>query len=246
METKDLDIVYCVKESPTNEELRYSLRSLENIPHRKVWIYGGCPNWVNTEQLNHIPIVQGKINKWMNTSALLRAICRNENITQDFIWFNDDFFVLKPIESLGYYKDRTLIERIYDFAKMGWWQLNGPYQRRLKEASRALTDKKHKTDNYELHIPYIFNRKKLATLYKIYPGIGAKRSLYGNTYEVDGQQMADVKIYDWKNLPQDDWEFLSTTDESFAKGQVGDFIRKQFNKQCRFEKEDEWITDKVK
>lgn len=36
------DIVYFVKESESNEELRYSLRSLKNFPRRKVWFYGGC------------------------------------------------------------------------------------------------------------------------------------------------------------------------------------------------------------
>lgn len=31
------DIVYFVKDSESNEELRYSLRSLVNFPHRDVW-----------------------------------------------------------------------------------------------------------------------------------------------------------------------------------------------------------------
>ena len=35
------DIVYFVKDTDTNEELRYSLRSLANFPHGKVWFYGG-------------------------------------------------------------------------------------------------------------------------------------------------------------------------------------------------------------
>ena len=51
LKTEDLDVVYCVKELITNEELRYSLRSLRNLPHRKVWIFGGCPKWVNTEEV---------------------------------------------------------------------------------------------------------------------------------------------------------------------------------------------------
>ena len=42
MDTKDLDIVYFVKDTPTNEELRISLRSVaKNMPHKRVWVFGG-------------------------------------------------------------------------------------------------------------------------------------------------------------------------------------------------------------
>ena len=51
MRTKDFDVVYCVKDDPDNEELRYSLRSLKNLPHQKVWIYGGGPKWLNEEAM---------------------------------------------------------------------------------------------------------------------------------------------------------------------------------------------------
>ena len=38
MNTKDLDIIYFVKDCFINEELRFSLRSVaKNLPHRKVW-----------------------------------------------------------------------------------------------------------------------------------------------------------------------------------------------------------------
>lgn len=246
METKELDIVYCVSSAPQNEELRFSLRSLENIPHRKVWVYGGCPEWLDKRRVKCVPLEQKERNKWNNVSKLLEQIAKNEKITENFIWFNDDFFVLKKIESLDYYKDRTLIERIYDFAKMGWWQLNGPYQRKLKEASRALKMVKLPTNNYELHIPIVYNRHKFLELYKRYPNVGAKRSLYCNTFGIKGVQRKDIKIYDNENVPEKDWDFVSTTNDSFEKGKVGEYLRKKFNKKSKYEKEDEWTMGKVK
>lgn len=39
------DVVYFVKDTERNEELKYSLRSLEqNWKYNKVWFCGGCPS----------------------------------------------------------------------------------------------------------------------------------------------------------------------------------------------------------
>lgn len=50
-----MDLLYLVKKTITNEELRYSLRSLSNIKHDKVIIFGDLPDWVNTETVYYIP-----------------------------------------------------------------------------------------------------------------------------------------------------------------------------------------------
>lgn len=236
METEKLDIVYTIKDQPENEELRYSLRSLENLPHGKVWLYGGCPKWVNKRTIRHIYYPQEGPTKWTKTSSLLREICQNENITENFIWFNDDFFVLQEQETLNYYKDRTLTARVLDFAKLGWHQINGAYQTRLKQASRALKFKNCESDNFELHIPMIFNRKQLLDIMTTFPGVGAKRSLYGNYYRVESEQRNDVKIYNLTDKPDKTWDFVSTTDESFSRGEVGKYVKKQFKNKSKYEK----------
>ena len=234
MHTDDLDIVYCVKYCNDNKELKYSLRSLENIPHKRVWIYGGCPSWV--DNVNYVKVSQDKGNKWLNTSFSLAEICKNDDITEDFVWFNDDFFVLHPIDKLPYYNDRTLPARITDFAKISWNTMNNGYCSRLKRATRALRLNGKEVKNFELHLPIIFNRKKLQQVIQEYPNIGAKRSLYCNHFGVESEQLKDVKIYDLDNIPEDDWDFVSTSDCSFSKGEVGKYIRKKFRKKGEYEK----------
>ena len=50
------DIVYFVKNTEENEELVYSLRSVEkNFPYNRVWFFGGCPNGLKPDV--HIPVV---------------------------------------------------------------------------------------------------------------------------------------------------------------------------------------------
>ena len=199
METKNLDVVYCIKNAPTNEELRYSLRSLKNIPHSKVWIFGYAPEWIRSVEI--VRQDQKGLNKWEKCGYSLKSICENEGVTEDFIWFNDDFFVMSEIEKLPYYIDRTLEERFRDFKRKSFYGTPSRYAYRLQDAANALKTKGRTTVNYELHIPMIFNRKKLLKLWDIYPNIGAHRSLYGNEYSVGGEQRYDVKIYNNYSKP---------------------------------------------
>ncbi|MFF3129757.1 hypothetical protein ACFVRD_48125 [Streptomyces sp. NPDC057908] len=54
------DIVYVVRPWNQNEQLRYSLRTLANLPHRRVWIAGYCPTWVGPD-VGRIPVAQAGI-----------------------------------------------------------------------------------------------------------------------------------------------------------------------------------------
>ena len=64
------DIVYFVKDTKINEELRYSLRSLKNFPHGKVWFYGGCPEGLKPDY--HIKIEQDQPTKWANIFKMFK------------------------------------------------------------------------------------------------------------------------------------------------------------------------------
>ena len=236
LKTEGLDIVYTVKEKPENEELRYSLRSLRNLPHNKVFIYGGLPNCVDPEAVNYVRVNQRYGNKWLNTAAQLIYITQNDNITEDFIWFNDDFFVMKPIKELEYYRDRTLSERIRDFGRKNQFHTRGKYATRLRKAQWSLQAHDKEINNFELHIPMVFNREKLLKVMKQFPNQGAKRSLYGNCCVENPIQRSDVKIYDFLQKPTGEEDFLSTTDGTFSTGAVGKFIRNKFRKASPYER----------
>lgn len=232
---KDLDVVYVCKESPSNEELRYSLRSLSNFPHRKVWIYGYKQEWV--DNVEYVPIIQDGHTKWDNASKQIEAICKNENITENFVLFNDDFFVNKKVSKLPSYFDRTLSARIGDFLKAFKWHYWSNYMRRLKVAKETLNKGGFTTYNFELHYPMIFNRKKLLEVYEQFGDIGAKRSLYGNMHSIIKEPAQDCKIYTLLDAPSGKEKFLSTNDRSFSNGLVGMYIKSRFRSPCKYEKE---------
>lgn len=235
MKTQDLDVVYCIKDDPINEELRYSLRSLQNLPHNKVWIYGAGPAWL--DNVEHVRPRQNKGHKWLNARYMLEKIAQNNEITEDFIWLNDDFFIMREMHELYPWHDRDLEKRANDFLGRGVWGGRSRYSIRLQEAARALKACKHPYLNFELHTPIIFNRKKLRETMRKYPDIGCIRSLYSNMWEPLSAQRNDVKIYDRHAYPNFQIDLLSTTDVSFERGKVGNYIRNNFKEKCAYEKE---------
>lgn len=233
MDTQNLDVVYFVKEAYENEELRYSLRSVDqNMPHRNVWIYGMPPCGIRVDHVARFNQV-GK-NKWARVRSMFEKLALNSSLSDDFILMNDDFFVMKPINELKNYYGGSLQERINVIEK----HFNGPtsYTVRLRRTEEHLKKLKLTTKNYELHIPMIVNKKKFLEQLNLYTGVnGASRSFYGNTYKIGGTKVKDVKVYDLDNKFDHNTTFLSTSDMSFYFGEVGKFIREKFPNKSRFE-----------
>lgn len=237
MGLEDCDIVYCVKPSKENEELKYSLRSLKNIPHRNVWIIGGCPDCVNKDTVHCVEMEQTGVSKWAKSNSSVKRACETKEISEQFILFNDDFFVLNPVESLPPYYHKTLAYRVREImTRQNVWGNSG-YTRRLSEESRFLKFMGKPTYNYAVHIPMIFEKEKMLYLFSKYPERVISRAIYGNYYDLGGEDVEDIKIYDNENKPDKNWNFVSTTNESFYNGKVGNYIRNKFRKKCEYERD---------
>lgn len=236
IKTNGMDVVYILKDTPDNEELKYSLRSLKNLPHRKVVFVGGNPEGVGPDL--HIPLKQTK-DKWHNATDLIKKICKDKRLSEDIILFNDDFFVTKPIDEMIIYKNHTL-QDICRYVTHNGTRESEYIKTRIKPTARVLQNKGLPQDNYELHIPMVINRKKMLKICNMFPEY-AKRSCYGNYYRlgginIDGDGFNDGSIHtpDRKSCA---WRiFVSTTDESWI-GEVGKEMRAKFPIPSRFEKD---------
>ena len=231
MDTKDLDIVYFVKDGVKNEELRYSLRSVDlNMPHKRVWVFGGCP-------LNIVPDVRVKVaqtgkTKWDKVRNMYRMVCENKEITDNFIMFHDDFFVMQPTDHLTPLYRCTLDEHI----KLLEPNKPTPYSRLLRGCRDAI--KGDIALSYELHTPFIFNKKNLLNVLDTFPNLHAVRTMYGNLYYAgQSDKHRDVKIFnihpdfDYKNS-----QFLSTDDPVInVNNDIWRWLQKQFIKKSSFE-----------
>lgn len=231
---KKYDIVYFLKETYENEELRYSLRSVEkNFPHNKVWFYGGRPD--NLEPDERVRVEQNHKTKWLNVRMMLEMACKNDEITEDFWLFNDDFFVLQPVQELQPLYDGDLPNRIKDIeGRHG----NKPsaYTNGLRQAMKMLEGRKLGVLNYAVHMPMLINRKKALEVLAEFPDCAMFRALYGNYCKVGGIDHKDTKIASMEREVDPGLDFLSTSDLSFIAGKAGEYVRETFKEKCKFEK----------
>lgn len=236
MNTKDLDVVYFCREG-INEELRYSLRSVEkNLDCRNVWIFGGKP--VNIKPDYFVPVKQLGKTKWDKVRDMFVRACLTEDISEDFILMNDDFFIMKKTSSLEPCYRCSLYEHIVTVEEK-FSRKPTNYTLELRKAVRRLKEAGLGTNSYELHIPMIMNRQKLLETMGAFPDVHATRSLYGNYAKIGGRRMDDVKIYD-KNVNIDEIdvnEFLSTQDSIWTSSPVVSYIKDEFNERSRFERD---------
>jgi len=229
---KKIDIVYILKDEFNCEELRYSLRSVEkNFPHRFVWFVGGQPKGFHPDRA--IQHKQVGSTKWdMIKSSMWKAV-ENEEVSDDFFLFNDDFFVMKKFKGkFVNYVDMTLAERIDELRRNVHPWLN-PYGRTLFKAEQELVSLGCPTMNYDVHLPMMFNKELFkASINKC--SSPQMRSVYGNLNAVPFVIHQDVKVYDMETVPEDP-DFLSTDEDVFEKGRVGTYIREQFPTPSRWE-----------
>lgn len=227
------DIVYILKEDIDSEELKYSIRSVvENFPYNRIIFYCGCPNDIKPDVM--IPFNQegyGKINKVLMT---LKTVMENDDISENFWLFNDDFFVMKPYESGLPWTNGSLLDVTENIEK----RTNGfgsRYTDILKWTAKHLHDQKKDIKSYATHTPMLINRRKASIVLKSFSFPFSFRSVYGNFWKVPAKKHADVKIVDLDICPDDSYEFLSTNEKSFAKGKVGEYIREKFPTPSKYE-----------
>jgi hypothetical protein len=240
-----MDIVYLLKNNPENnsEELRYSLRSLKNIPHNKVVIVGEKPDWVTN--VTYIPVAQSGT-KNVNVANNLRAAVTSDLVANDFLLMNDDFFFMKKISEMPNLNLGLLKDVIQTYDKR--YPEGSDYIRQMKNVYRVLIEAGHKQPlSYELHMPMILNKQKATSLFEeVATPIHQFRTYYGNYVRLGGVAVPDVKIFlEPKHNDEaytnnaisylDNLTFLSVTGGSFNRGTPGDFVKSKLHNKSIYE-----------
>lgn len=226
-----MDVVYILRNDIEGDELRYSLRSLKNLPHDNVWFFGGKPDGLKPDR--QVEYDQKGISTWQRVCSTIELVCRTKGVSDDFYLFNDDFFIMQPIDEVPYYYDGTLRKRIENI-KSKTNGIGSLYSRNLERTRDVLMEQRKKTYNYAVHIPMVINKKKALYVLEHFHSVPMFRSMYGNYWNVGGENRKDCKITDFTK-PNKNAVFLSTTETSFAQRPVGDFIRNAFPEKCDYE-----------
>lgn len=223
------DIVYILRNGIEPDELKYSLRSLDNFPHGNVWFFGGEPKGLSADY--NITFEQKGVEPWQKVRYSLERVTQTRNVSDDFWLFNDDFFVMKKVENLRPWYNGTLQSRINEIVERHGSSL---YSTRLLFTKELLESNGLKTYNYAVHVPMQMNKYKLREVLNKFDKATMIRSVYGNYWKVGGMNRLDVKISDRNTEPDRKAKFLSTSDGSWY-GKVGDYIREQFPTPSKYE-----------
>lgn len=223
-----MDVVYVLKKAKNDcQELRYSLRSLINMKHKKVFIVWYNPSWV--KNIIHIEAEDNLWTKYKNVINKYKIICDDERISEDFILMNDDIYILEKLEKLEIYKKCSLKEHLDYIKKINNWKW--PYYEVVHRVFELFPE----WDSYNTHTPMIYNKKKLKKLLEKYWDQEISiRSLYWNTYKIpasrlDNKKVSDCKIKDFQHeevnklfMSSNDWAvhhniFYKILDSKFSK-----------------------------
>lgn len=161
-----------------DEEIRYSIRALEAnmLDLAEVFVVGECPDWL--EGVTHIPAEDKYEEKWRNAMHKTLIACEQEDLSEEFILMNDDFFMCEPFmgAELPYYSKKNTDGGI-----------DGP-------------------TNFKLHCPIRLHKEYYPKM-PLSPddaGQHSPRTFYANFFKAMPLPMRDCILREGENLPSFD------------------------------------------
>jgi hypothetical protein len=196
------DIVYVVKPGERNNALRYSLRSLGNLPHRRVIIGGSCPTWV--KNVVHAPVPRLSRSKFDSIEANLKGALHDPDIADECVYFNDDFYVMVPLERVP----------ILHGGPAADYHPSDQIGKRFKKTIAAL-DMPDALTYDGTHVPLPIIRDDVFKAFELSPGGIKWRTWYGNICRIGGERTHNAKVRNARGaIP--DGPFLSSSPMSLA------------------------------
>lgn len=235
-----MDVLYILGKGSLfgNDELRYSLRSLENNVSNvgRVIVVGEDPGFLSDEVEYHY-IEEGFGNKEWRIGAKILEACDRGIVKRNFFFVNDDHFFIQPTKTTRYpnYCKGNLINP----------KIVGTYQRALNDTAAYLLALGKTALHFDVHTPIVYNPKKfkelreaIAKSKKARHGYVVK-SLYGNIHKLKPTAYVDKKLqilrggYDDPQIK--DGHVISCSDRGWKYG-VGDFVKELFPNKSKYEK----------
>ncbi|EMI17618.1 hypothetical protein RMSM_05461 [Rhodopirellula maiorica SM1] len=257
-----MDVLYFLKHSRCDDlEIRFSLRSVaQNFPDAgKVWIFGDCPAFLSDDKtlVEHVPhdyiaSLLGFRTPITNFFQLQLAASLIPELSQEYLWFCDDFMVLSPLtmdaaRTVRYLEDLDQVQQ----CRSGLWldSLWRTYDILKREGYPRL--------NYETHVPTYFRRKWVLDAYNQFCdwvthdrflGMLGPTAILNHAHANGRFQPVDLlaemtragfykKTFHFEDIEQTSTDklFMSFDDHAFNPNMLR-FLLKHFPAPCRFEK----------
>lgn len=223
------------KHSPYNNlELRYCLRAIEKhlTNYRNVYIIGECPSWL--QNIIHIPASDTSSHE-INIMRKILVACNEESISEQFILFNDDHFLIDDVDAEQY--------PYYYYDDLNRKVVGSMYRESCNNTRTILQQNNFDIKYFDIHCPIIYNKFAFKHCMESYnwdvrSGYVLK-SLYCNTFKIVGEEMKDCKIKCEMDMFSLQVELMGR--HVFSVGDLGfqsaeKYLKQEFDKPSKFEK----------
>lgn len=230
---KKYPVVYYYKEDLSlGEDLKYSIRSVvKNFPYSKIILLGDKPSWFReSEKFIYIPSKNirssGWTIGWVPFQHMNNLIRSNHPAVDfdEFILFNDDFFVTKKVTE---FEDFCRSSKDYNLRA----KANRVYHTRTRSSLKLTESKLY----FNLHCPMRMKISNLRILIKDWLSSPIKdldfRTWYGNRFIKDYSALREVDDFKSSYLRLDLLdpelrEYYSTSSQDFVKGSESEGAKK--------------------
>jgi len=190
------DIVIPLCDTPSkwqDNEIHYALRSIEKYltGYRDIYIVGKPRAWLQNVKYIDAEDVQGSGRRQFSIFRKTLAAAVHDDISDPFISWHDDIFLLKPLDvkEIKYWKNGTLRHKGV--------LSSGVYQRVVLNTRKRLIENGHPEDCYDMHTPIPYEKMKFAQLAdEDWSNDLIIKSLYCNKNGVKGEEMKHLKFLD--------------------------------------------------
>ena len=221
---KKYPAVYYYKEDKNKGiDLKYSIRSvIKNFPYSKIVLVGDKPEWYHEkENFIYIPSENKKSPSWTLGWAAFQHMIKLVKYAdfEEFILFNDDFFVMKPVIE---FKDMCRRESDYKLRV----KVNRTYNSRVLKTLKYTKSKKY----FNLHAPMRMKVSNVRELTDFWLKSKDKdlsfRTIYGNMFIEDYPHLIEVDDYKASHIRKD---LLDPEKRTYYSTSSTDFIKPYSN-----------------
>lgn len=168
------------------EELKFALRSIhKNLKSKvQIWIVGDKPKWLSKEA-KYIKVPFTGRSPRLDVIEKIKAVINHPDMPEEFFWSNDDIYFINKVT----YADMCIPKVVGDL-RLKVLRINhkSVYTDDVKATYNALVAKRLPVMNYSTHLPYRFEKQKMADLIVEFD-LENKRllpeNLYYNKYHAD-------------------------------------------------------------